>query len=105
MRAVNCGLAIADYGLAERVSKRTTPPRQSAIRNPQSLIPSSWYQTQPQRRRARHARRHAHPTPHAPLGLEDGMAAGVEGERALTHGTGAGAHAARDAMERDAALR
>src|SRR2546427_6214985 len=33
------------------------------------------------------------------------MAAGVEGERPLTHGTDAGAHAARDAMERDAALR
>src|SRR2546429_128321 len=33
------------------------------------------------------------------------MAAGVEGERPLSHGTGACAHAARDAVERDAALR
>src|SRR5256885_14381092 len=33
------------------------------------------------------------------------MAAGVEGERPLTYGTGAGAHAARDAMERDTSLR
>src|SRR2546430_4276741 len=33
------------------------------------------------------------------------MAAGVEGERPLPHRTGASTHAARDAVERDAALR